>query len=173
MTNERGGEKVALLSYLLDEYKYRHDLCWRLVFRLSSVVALLSVIPYIKDELTGQLGRWMLSPPLLATFLAGFGILVMRNELILFHGSVKSYHHLQDKFFDDVIDDEKTREEVKHPEVEGKGIKQVFFSKFDTFVMIYLVALLILSAWNCLFLYATWIPYMKKSYSGGIPGFPG
>ena len=80
MTNEvYKRNDIGNLSHLLDEYKYRHDLVWRLVFRLTLVVATLSVIPYL-PRLQNEAHSILLIPPLLAVLVAGFGFPVMRNE---------------------------------------------------------------------------------------------
>ena len=35
---------------LWDEYKYRHGLCWRLLFQLTFAIVIISVIPYTYDD---------------------------------------------------------------------------------------------------------------------------
>ena len=56
---------VEELGHLWDQYKYRHELCWSAIYKVTFAVLALSVIPYAKDGLTMLLGYWMLVPPLL------------------------------------------------------------------------------------------------------------
>jgi hypothetical protein len=57
-----------------DEYKYRHDLCWRLVFQITTGAVLISVAPYLNPALAESLGIWLLALPLLGTLLAIVGL---------------------------------------------------------------------------------------------------
>src|SRR5207302_5459121 len=38
------------LKYLWDEYKYRHGLCWKAIYKIIAVVTLLGVLPYAKPD---------------------------------------------------------------------------------------------------------------------------
>ena len=87
------------LPYLWDEYKYRHDLVWRVALRLSFVVAFLSVIPWVNDPLTMKLGRLMLLLPGLSVMLAILGSLVIFNEYRLLLIIKDAYRRLQRDFF--------------------------------------------------------------------------
>jgi hypothetical protein len=60
-------ESVELGRYLWEEYKYRHDLIWKLLFRVTTVVTLLSIAPFTIDDLTGsRVGTWINVLPVLA-----------------------------------------------------------------------------------------------------------
>jgi hypothetical protein len=87
------------LSYLWDEYQYRHDLVWRITLRLTFVVALLSIIPYANGSLSTKIGALMLVPPGLAVVLAIFGSAVIANEYELFLTIKNAYRCLQGEFF--------------------------------------------------------------------------
>jgi hypothetical protein len=39
------------LSYLWDEYKYRHGLCWEAVYKVIAAVIFLAGLPYVNPEL--------------------------------------------------------------------------------------------------------------------------
>ena len=43
---------VPELGHLWDQYKYRHELCWSAVYKVTVAVLALEVIPYVKDGLT-------------------------------------------------------------------------------------------------------------------------
>jgi hypothetical protein len=65
-----------------DEYKYRHDLCWRLLFRTTVVVVTLSCLPYaVPADTTRKLGGWLLLVLLLAYFTNFLALLWMQLEL--------------------------------------------------------------------------------------------
>ena len=59
---------------LWEEYKYRHDLVWRLVFQLTTAVILINTAPYLKDNVTKGIGWPMLAVPALAIALALLGV---------------------------------------------------------------------------------------------------
>jgi hypothetical protein len=43
--------ELEVAKYLWEEYKYRHDLIWRLLFRITAVATLLSIVPFtISDK---------------------------------------------------------------------------------------------------------------------------
>jgi hypothetical protein len=45
---------------LWEEFKYRHDLIWRLLFRITAAATILAVIPFTIDELTEQRAKdWL------------------------------------------------------------------------------------------------------------------
>ena len=65
--------RVELASYLWEEYRYRHDLIWRLLFRMTTAVAVLSIAPFTIDDLVkAQTGPWIRALPVLA-ILVGSG----------------------------------------------------------------------------------------------------
>ena len=44
-------EALKLCQYLWDEYKYRHDLIWQRIFRFTTAVVLISLIPYVQQNI--------------------------------------------------------------------------------------------------------------------------
>lgn len=78
------------ISHLWDEYKYRHDLIWRLLFQFTTAIVTLSLVPYLaKDDILilekfGGAKRFILAiPPFLAVLLGGGSIITMVKELDL------------------------------------------------------------------------------------------
>jgi hypothetical protein len=63
-----------------DEYKYRHDLCWRLVFQITAAVVTLNVIPYIEEHVAAELDYWILALPAIGLALALIGRERLRRE---------------------------------------------------------------------------------------------
>src|SRR5687767_10180029 len=76
---------VELATYLWEEYKYRHDLVWRLLFRITAVAAILSIAPLsIAESVREKMGLWVASLPALAVLLVAGGIAIIMFELRLF-----------------------------------------------------------------------------------------
>jgi hypothetical protein len=68
--------KVAPNCELIwEEYKHRHDLCWNLIFRLTYVVVIISVVPYIKPDVAHKLGFCIVTLPIIGIALTVFGLL--------------------------------------------------------------------------------------------------
>src|SRR5438094_6769552 len=89
------------LNYLWDEYKYRHGLCWKAVYKIVAVVIVLAVIPY-KSELK-PLGYWLLAPAVIGTLFAAFGLFVVNNELRLFAKAKDARDNLHNQFLSIVL----------------------------------------------------------------------
>jgi hypothetical protein len=66
-----------------EEYKHRHDLCWNLIFRLTYVVVIISVVPYIKPDVAQKLGFWIVTLPIIGIALTAFGLLRLHKELAI------------------------------------------------------------------------------------------
>jgi len=127
--------------YLWEEYKYRHDLIWQRIYRFTTVVVLISIIPYVQQDIGRLLGAGILIAPLLATVLAGFVLIVMRNELELFGKIKKAYRRQQNKLLADDLKHDLSKE-----------------SDFDRLVLWYLGSLVLLSFANGLIAWLVWIP---------------
>jgi hypothetical protein len=78
-------------TLIWDEYKYRHEHCWKTIFKLTSAAVLLGMVPYLDVKLPPSFSYWLISPPLLAVALIGFAMLRMRRELYSLR-QVKSIH---------------------------------------------------------------------------------
>jgi hypothetical protein len=63
-----------------DEYKYRHDLCWRLIFQITVGAILIYVVPYIERDVATRLECWMVALPAIGIVFVGFGWLRLRTE---------------------------------------------------------------------------------------------
>jgi hypothetical protein len=167
---------VAELEYVWHEYIYRHDLCWRAVYKVTFAVIALGVIPY-QDKL--NFGRFAWIPPLIGTLLAAFGIFILRNELTLFAKTKLAHHSLQDRFWDRVLPGADELQSERHASsLAQTGETRIHFferlwnwvlpnrdqlhvkhglkpdqagrTPFDFFVMTYVIALFLLSAANSL-----------------------
>jgi hypothetical protein len=95
----RDQENLKRAEYLWNEYQYRHDLIWNLVFRLTIAIVLLGIIPYTQSDLITRLGVlwwWILAPPILGAVLAGIGFRRIRRELEHLDYIADHYRPLQD-----------------------------------------------------------------------------
>jgi hypothetical protein len=125
-----------------EEYKYRHDLCWRLIFQITAVVVTLSLVPYLADEvLVVRLGAWILFVPLLAFLVTFFGLLLMQLELKLFSDVDNEY-----------IKYRKLRTSAK--DITGE------YNWFQFVIIGYLIAILLLSLLNLFVIIDIWLPGM-------------
>lgn len=140
--NDSGAsDALQQCMYLWEEYKYRHDLIWQRIFRFTTAVVLISIIPYVQQEIARLLGAAILIAPLLATVLAGFVLIIMRNELELFEKIKKAYRRQQNLLLTDDLKHDLSKE-----------------SDFDRLVLWYLASLVVLSVANGLITWLVWIP---------------
>jgi hypothetical protein len=147
--------KQEQLNRLWDEYKYRHGLCWKAVYKIVAVVIVLAVLPYAKPELTRSmsLGRWMLAPPIIGTLFAVFGVFVVNNELRLFSQVKVAYHALQKQFFESVLEPD-----VSKFAVDDLTLSNARWTPFDIYVHLLMIILFLLSLGNTLLLACSKIP---------------
>ncbi|NIR73398.1 MAG: hypothetical protein GWN62_18970 [Aliifodinibius sp.] len=134
-------------QYLWEEYKYRHDLIWQRLFRFTTAVVLISIIPYIQQDIVLRLGKYILIAPLLASILAGFVLIVMRNELNLFGNIKQAYRRRQNNLLD--------------PDLQHNLDEKSYFKRF---VLFYLGSLVALSVVNGLIAWLIWIPQSVRSH---------
>lgn len=128
-------------EYLWKEYKYRHDLIWQRIFRFTTAIVLISIIPYIQESIARILGIWILIAPLLASILAIFVLVVINNELKLFNKIKTQYRRRQNKLLDD---------DLQHDLNEKSG--------FGRFVLVYHSSLVVLSVANGFITWLIWLP---------------
>jgi len=94
---ERSTGQVEVAALLWEEYKYRHDLIWRLLFRVTAVAALLSIAPFtIDDVITNEVGIWIKFLPILAFLLVAASWGVLWIEFRLFRPINDHYVRAQD-----------------------------------------------------------------------------
>lgn len=87
---------LELAKYLWEEYQYRHDLIWRLLFRITFVTVLLSIAPFtINDSVRQRVGFWVYSLPVLAFLLASGGWVLLVKEYWLFQPIDNLYRHFR------------------------------------------------------------------------------
>jgi hypothetical protein len=102
MTAAEGADRerysdLEIVNYLWVEYQYRHDMVWRLVFRVTSVATLLMIAPFLADEVTRHaLGNGLLFLPAIAVIVVMLGLWSLSPELRLLDKVKVSYRHVQD-----------------------------------------------------------------------------
>jgi len=154
------GDELAVLGHLWDQYKYRHALCWSAVYKVIVAVVALDVVPYVKDAPTGRVGYWMVTPPLLGTILAGFGIFFVINELAIFANVKFAFHTLQNMFLQAVMPDAESAAAAVHEEMPRETIRR---TNFDRYVVAFMVTAFILSAANTVYIVVDWVPHARSS----------
>jgi hypothetical protein len=88
---------VEQAKYFWEEYRYRHDLIWRLMFRMTAVAVLLSIAPFTIDDLAEEkVGGWVDALPAIALALVAISWLVLQFELSLFDSIDREYTQAQD-----------------------------------------------------------------------------
>jgi hypothetical protein len=109
--------RLELTKYLWNEYQYRHDFVWRLVFRLTAAVVVLAVIPYTQGNVIGQIGRWIIVSPIFGVALAVIWSYRAKSELKHLDHIRNLYRPLQDSLFYPFPGDRKPSAFSKHIKV--------------------------------------------------------
>lgn len=131
-----------------DEYKYRHDLCWRLVFQLTTAVVVIAVIPYIQKDVASTLQGWIIVLPVIGVFLVLLGLARLRRELELLD-KVKTKHRgllLWNYGLEYPADFEEDQSRLKG---------------FKNHVTWYLMSLALLGAMNVVVIWFKWLPSLS------------
>jgi len=101
---------VEQAKYLWEEYRYRHDLIWRLAFRMTAAAVLLSLAPFTIDDLAEERVRgWVDALPAIALALVAISWLVLQFELSLFNRIDEVYTEVQDKAVGKPVREERLR----------------------------------------------------------------
>jgi hypothetical protein len=135
-------DAVQVVSYLWQEYQYRHDMVWQLAFRITAVAAALLIAPFLADvSVQKAVGGGLAGLPLLAIVVLVGGLFMLQSELPRLEKIRKTYREKQDK----VLWPEQTP--TKRHKLE-----------FDQRVLLYFVVLLVLTIIYVVFLLGSWLP---------------
>ena len=63
-----------------DEYKHRHNLCWRLVLQTTVAAILIYVVPYVQQDVAAKVRYGMVVLPLIGIALVVFGLVRFAGE---------------------------------------------------------------------------------------------
>jgi hypothetical protein len=97
-------ESVAVqrAQYVWEEYRYRHDLIWKLLFRMTAVAVLLAITPFtIKDLASESAEDWVKLLPAIALVLVAASAIVLRSELARFASINRIYDVVQEQAIGD------------------------------------------------------------------------
>jgi hypothetical protein len=131
-------EKAKLIW---DEYKYRHEHCWKLIFQITAAVVAVSIIPFTNVEIATSLRYWIVALPALGFALILFSLPRMNNEL-------------------DLLDKIRRRHRELQRDLQGL-IYEERRSTFSRDVKLYLGALALISVIDILAIVLVWIPSLK------------
>ncbi len=93
-------DALNLAKLTWDEYQYRHQLCWNLIFKITYVTAFLSIIPYLSDNIIGKAKPFVFYTPLLAIGVSIIGGARLYKELRLLD-KIRNLHRIfQKKAYD-------------------------------------------------------------------------
>jgi hypothetical protein len=86
------------VSYLWVEYHYRHDMVWKLAFRITAVAAALLIAPFLVDEPVQEAVNYGLAGlPLLAIIVILGGLFMLQSELDRLDLIREAYRAAQDE----------------------------------------------------------------------------
>jgi hypothetical protein len=133
--------KLEKAKLIWDEYKYRHEHCWKLIFQITAAVVAVSVIPFTNTEVARSLRYWIVALPSLGLALILFSMPRMSSEL-------------------DLLD--KIRQRHRELQADLHGITyQKRRSTFSWHVKLYLGALALISVVDILAILFIWVPGLK------------
>jgi hypothetical protein len=130
--------KFGKYKFLWEEYKYRHELCWKLIIQITIAVVIILIIPYTKTDIAKSLGNWIVTLPIVAIILLIFSYARLSRELDILHKIRTTYRELQTLLY---------------------GIK--YCRKNDTFsyhVKLYLIGLIFISIVDANAIIVIWLP---------------
>jgi hypothetical protein len=165
---------------LWEEYKYRHDLVWRLNFRVTGAAVLLSVAPYANQDIVKAVGRWIVAAPALAVVLVVVTIPMTLIEISLFRKVRDEYWKLQKELFG--IDQRSIQIDLckeRNNNSDREWLRRLLSNLLSNFcrslegllsrwlgfnfVVFYLLFLLVLGAVNLIYVLYFWVPYVAAS----------
>ena len=81
-------------QFLWDEYRYRHEHCWSLIFKVTAGVIAILIIPYAQPEVTKSVGIAIVFLPAVAVGLVVLAWIRFGKEIDLLN-KVKTAHRLR------------------------------------------------------------------------------
>jgi hypothetical protein len=91
-------EEKQAIQLFWEEWKYRHDLFWRLLFRWAGAVITLWIIPFVKPEVFKPFPRTALLFPVVALFVTIFSAWVLWSEQIRFDAINKKFKEMRQPY---------------------------------------------------------------------------
>ena len=101
--------KLENAQFIWDEYKYRHELIWKLIFQITTAVVAVSIIPYILNkEIEKKLGLFIIALPIIGLGLTYLSKLRMKEELKILKGLREVHRRFHKLIFEIPYKDEST-----------------------------------------------------------------
>ena len=95
-----GYDALEVVTYLWNEYQYRHDMVWKLVFRVTSVAVALMITPFLANAVARRaLGNWLVVLPSLAVLVILLGFWALTPELKKLDRVKTAYNYEQKRVF--------------------------------------------------------------------------
>ena len=135
------------LSALWEEYRYRHDLVWRILVTSGILVSTLSVIPYTSSEVTRAYSDLILLVPMGSLVAVVSSALVLNRESKLMELVYKKYDACSKELL-----------EIDHDLRNEK-------SKFPPAVILLLAFGIIISIGYAVLIKYLWLPHLTKCAS--------
>jgi len=151
---------VQKAQVLWNEYKYRHDLVWRVLFQVTAAAVILSVAPYLAPpEVVYYPRLWLLAAPVLAFVLVVFSIQVVNTEQNTLDKIRSAHRCLQNDLFEQYRLCWPDQQMPVEGQDQQKPIKKQESSprSFTELANFYLRALAVLSAANTVVCALFWI----------------
>ena len=120
-----------------DEYKYRHEHCWKLIIQITVAVVVVSIIPYSQVHIGEKLKEWIVLLPSVGFALTVLGLVRLNREMKILEILRSKHRELQSASHGVKYDDDD--------------------SWFATHVHIYLVSILLLEVVNIIVLLRWWV----------------
>ena len=145
---------VEVASYLWQEYSYRHDMIWKLAFRVTAVAAALLIAPFLADEsVQERVENGLVALPILAVVVILAGLFVLRSELERFDQIKRAYRQAQNDALKHLPPSHWTPNTAPGKSSRWRPLP----SEFDRRVNAYLIVLLILALGYCGYFAYVWL----------------
>jgi hypothetical protein len=156
-------QALQVAEYLWEEYRYRHDLVWKLVFRVTAVATALLIAPFLVDKSVQKVvGNWLLFLPLLAIAVILTGYYVLLCELELLEKIRNAYRQVQNQALHHLEPQWRPHpppsEQGEPKRTKWQQLKRFRVDHFEARVSVFMLLLLVAAfAFFFLFLFA-WLP---------------
>lgn len=139
-------------EFIWDEYKYRHQHIWKLIFQITTAVIAVSIVPYISNETIVHTLRWFIAVlPGVGAGIVFFGWTRLSKEICAMD-ELKKRHRLFQKLKYGIDHYSKKKSSAVYDSSTS------YKSSFSLHVEIYLGSLFILSILNIFIIIIVWLP---------------
>lgn len=144
-------------KFMWDEYKYRHEHIWKLIFQITTAVIAVSIVPYISGDSIIKTLKWFISVlPFIGAGIIVFGWSRLSKEICAMDELKKRHRAFQNVKYH--IDHYTNDKKNKTPEDFMKRK-----SSFSFHVELYLGSLLVLCVLNIFVIIFVWLPEVSKT----------